>query len=124
MADKAARGTKRTCQSEDCKSHFYDLNRDPILCPICGEEYVLASGPVPEPEPVEKKPAKAKAEMADSDDDEAEDEADAAEDIEDIEDDDDIDDDNDAFLEDDEGDDDSVPGIIVGGTKKRGDDDT
>jgi uncharacterized protein (TIGR02300 family) len=30
---KAARGTKRVCQS--CGNKFYDLNRDPITCPIC-----------------------------------------------------------------------------------------
>jgi uncharacterized protein (TIGR02300 family) len=33
MSIKAARGTKRVCQS--CGSKFYDLNRDPITCPIC-----------------------------------------------------------------------------------------
>jgi uncharacterized protein (TIGR02300 family) len=33
MSLKAARGAKRTCQS--CGSRFYDLNRDPITCPIC-----------------------------------------------------------------------------------------
>lgn len=46
MATKQARGTKRTCQSEDCGSRFYDLNRNPIVCPICGSIYQLASGPV------------------------------------------------------------------------------
>lgn len=33
MSIKAARGTKRVCQS--CGSKFYDLNRTPITCPIC-----------------------------------------------------------------------------------------
>lgn len=33
MSTKAARGTKRVCQN--CGSKFYDLNRDPITCPIC-----------------------------------------------------------------------------------------
>ena len=33
MSLKAARGTKRVCQS--CGNKFYDLNRDPIRCPIC-----------------------------------------------------------------------------------------
>ncbi len=33
MSMKAARGTKRVCQS--CGSKFYDLNRDPITCPMC-----------------------------------------------------------------------------------------
>ena len=33
MSIRAARGTKRVCQN--CGSKFYDLNRDPIVCPIC-----------------------------------------------------------------------------------------
>lgn len=33
MSTKAARGTKRTCLG--CGNKFYDLNRDPITCPIC-----------------------------------------------------------------------------------------
>ncbi len=33
MSLKAARGTKRICQS--CGSKFYDLNREEIICPIC-----------------------------------------------------------------------------------------
>jgi len=39
MSSKAARGTKRTCQS--CSARFYDLNRDPIICPVCGAEFQL-----------------------------------------------------------------------------------
>lgn len=31
---KAARGTKRLC--EGCEVPFYDLGRDPIVCPACG----------------------------------------------------------------------------------------
>jgi uncharacterized protein (TIGR02300 family) len=46
MADKAARGTKRTCQNDECGSRFYDLNREPIVCPICGGIYQIAHGPV------------------------------------------------------------------------------
>ncbi|MBK9078331.1 MAG: FYDLN acid domain-containing protein [Hyphomicrobium sp.] len=38
----AKRGTKRLCQSEPCGLPFYDLNRDPIACPNCGEGYVPA----------------------------------------------------------------------------------
>ncbi|HWU00246.1 MAG TPA: TIGR02300 family protein [Terriglobales bacterium] len=30
-------GTKRTCQS--CSAHFYDLRKDPIVCPKCGTTY-------------------------------------------------------------------------------------
>lgn len=45
MASKAERGTKRTCQGSSCGARFYDLNRDPIVCPICGTAYHIASGP-------------------------------------------------------------------------------
>ncbi len=38
---KAARGTKRLCQG--CGGKFYDLNRNPIVCPLCGEEFVISS---------------------------------------------------------------------------------
>ena len=30
-------GVKRTCQS--CGARFYDLKRDPIMCPKCGAEF-------------------------------------------------------------------------------------
>lgn len=46
MASKQARGTKRTCQNEECGARFYDLNRTPIVCPICEELYVIASSPL------------------------------------------------------------------------------
>ena len=46
MATKQARGTKRTCQSSECGARFYDLNRNPIVCPICGTVYELASSPL------------------------------------------------------------------------------
>ncbi len=39
-ATKAARGTKRTCQNNDCGARFYDLAREPAECPICGTTYV------------------------------------------------------------------------------------
>ena len=45
MSTKAARGTKRTCQNPQCGSRFYDLNRDPIVCPICDTKYLIASAP-------------------------------------------------------------------------------
>ena len=44
-SNKQARGTKRTCQMSECGSRFYDLNRDPITCPICGSIYEIASNP-------------------------------------------------------------------------------
>jgi uncharacterized protein (TIGR02300 family) len=34
---KPARGTKRVCQS--CGARFYDLSRNPIVCPVCQTAY-------------------------------------------------------------------------------------
>jgi uncharacterized protein (TIGR02300 family) len=34
---KAAWGTKRTCQG--CGARFYDLGKDPITCPKCGQKH-------------------------------------------------------------------------------------
>lgn len=45
MASKAQRGTKRTCQNGSCGARFYDLNRDPIVCPMCSTTYVIAVAP-------------------------------------------------------------------------------
>jgi uncharacterized protein (TIGR02300 family) len=45
MSNKAERGMKRTCQNAECGSRFYDLNRDPITCPICGSVYQLSASP-------------------------------------------------------------------------------
>lgn len=47
MSTKAARGTKRTCQSNECGARFYDLNREPIACPICGTIYQIAHSALP-----------------------------------------------------------------------------
>jgi uncharacterized protein (TIGR02300 family) len=41
MSIKAERGTKRVCQS--CGGKFYDLNRDPITCPLCQSVYQMAA---------------------------------------------------------------------------------
>jgi uncharacterized protein (TIGR02300 family) len=50
LASKAERGTKRTCQNTECGKRFYDLNRDPIVCPICTTTYSLAAvAPPPAP---------------------------------------------------------------------------
>jgi hypothetical protein len=43
MSTKAERGTKRTCQNPECGSRFYDLSRDPIVCPICQTVLQLAT---------------------------------------------------------------------------------
>ena len=37
QANKAARGTKRLC--DVCQVRFYDLWRDPIVCPACGAQH-------------------------------------------------------------------------------------
>ena len=42
---KAQRGTKRTCQNPECGSRFYDLNRDPITCPVCSTVYAIPVSP-------------------------------------------------------------------------------
>jgi uncharacterized protein (TIGR02300 family) len=42
MSIKAERGTKRVCQS--CGGKFYDLNRDPIVCPLCQSVYQVSGG--------------------------------------------------------------------------------
>jgi uncharacterized protein (TIGR02300 family) len=60
MSTKAERGTKRTCQNSECGSRFYDLNRDPITCPVCSTVYQLAVSPLAvaaaAPAVVEEKP--------------------------------------------------------------------
>lgn len=63
MSTKAARGTKRTCQSNECGARFYDLNRDPIACPICGTIYVIAHATGPIAHLLDEKPRKAKKEL-------------------------------------------------------------
>ncbi len=113
MATKDARGTKRTCQSDECGERFYDLNRDPITCPICGTVYEIAhapqGAPVEEKKEEEKKPAKPAAPVdGDTPEDQIEDEADE---LADIETDDSIDDD-DTFLEEEEQDTGDVSTII------------
>jgi uncharacterized protein (TIGR02300 family) len=62
MSTKAERGTKRTCQNSECGSRFYDLNRDPIVCPICQTIYKLNVTPAEAaaaaaPAPSAKRPA-------------------------------------------------------------------
>ena len=42
---KSQRGTKRTCQNPECGSRFYDLNRDPITCPVCSTAYAIPVSP-------------------------------------------------------------------------------
>jgi len=125
---KQARGTKRTCQNEDCDSKFYDLNRDPIVCPSCQSVYKLAAVPEEEviPAPVVAEPKPAAATPAAADGEEVADEDDALVSLEDADaelgGDDDDDADDDTFLPDDDDDDTGVGDIVVGVEKE--DDDT
>ena len=41
---KALRGTKRVCHA--CAAPFYDLSREPIVCPSCGAHYVPDARPM------------------------------------------------------------------------------
>ncbi|MCE2522217.1 MAG: FYDLN acid domain-containing protein [Rhodobacteraceae bacterium] len=34
-------GAKRVCREEGCGARFYDLMRDPVICPKCGTELVV-----------------------------------------------------------------------------------
>jgi len=53
-------GTKRICAS--CGAKFYDLSRDPIVCPKCGTVYEVAAvparatAPKPAPAPAAEEP--------------------------------------------------------------------
>jgi uncharacterized protein (TIGR02300 family) len=40
-----ALGTKRICSG--CAAKFYDLGKDPIVCPTCETIYVIAKAPPP-----------------------------------------------------------------------------
>jgi uncharacterized protein (TIGR02300 family) len=130
----AARGTKRVCPS--CGARFYDLNRSPIICPVCQSVYQVAAPgrrsraavanavePVDENEEVEVETTE-DAEVISLEDAEESTEGDGAEaddeDIPDIAAEDDPElpddgDDDDTFLEDDEDDDDDRVSGLLGG---------
>lgn len=121
MATKAkkSRGIKRTCQNEECGVRFYDLERDPIICPMCGSEYVIAHAPEPPAkEEVEPKPDPnaAKAEGEDSETPAEEELVDTEADAAVADDDDNAADDT--FLEDDEEENGDVSGLLGGDKPK------
>jgi len=63
---KQAWGTKRQCPN--CGARFYDLNKDPIVCPKCQTVYEPEASKPPRrgrPAPVPKKPSPAEIEVAD-----------------------------------------------------------
>ncbi|WP_442755277.1 TIGR02300 family protein [Methylocystis sp. JAN1] len=105
-------GAKRQCQS--CATKFYDLNKDPIVCPKCGAIFQVAA--------LSRVVARAEADESETENenpdtvslDEVEAEESTAEAI-DVEDDVELDDDgeDDTFLEEEEGEDD-VSGLIDG----------
>jgi uncharacterized protein (TIGR02300 family) len=105
-------GAKRQCQS--CATKFYDLNKDPIVCPKCGTVFqVAALSRVPAR--VEEDESDLEKESVDTvslDEVEAEE---AAAEVIDVEDEVELDDagDDDTFLEEEEGEDD-VSGLIDG----------
>ena len=126
MSMKSERGTKRTCQSASCGSRFYDLSRNPIVCPICGTVYEMmtttalgAMAPAAEKVP-RRAPKKPEIVVVPTPGDAPDVEADDA--LAEIETDDEAIDDNDdeTFLEAEEEDGGDVSGIL-GGTVKEGD---
>ena len=109
---KPEMGTKRQCGS--CGAKFFDLNRDPILCPKCGTTFqataptrMAARAVVPDDD--EKEPDAA-ADLVPLEDADAPDALADVADVEDVEADDTPDD---TFLEEEEGGDD-VSGLIDG----------
>lgn len=129
-------GTKRTCAN--CGNKFYDLKRDPIICPACGTvfEVVVQKPRASAPKPAAPAPAPAAVAPAEDEDDveaveekaelvplETADEEvadtgtvviddDADDDGDDVIKDDDDDDDDDTFLAEDDEEDDDVADII------------
>lgn len=61
MADKAKRGTKRVCGG--CGAKFYDLNREPVICPLCETVFEIKKNEAkPRKEPVKQEKPKPEAE--------------------------------------------------------------
>jgi uncharacterized protein (TIGR02300 family) len=117
-------GSKRTCQN--CGTKFFDLSKDPILCPKCGTVFQVVAAPstrasraaaARDDEEVETETGAEVVALEDADavDDgkvapaATDDDADA-----DVEDDTTADDDDDTFLEDEEEDDADVSDLIDG----------
>jgi uncharacterized protein (TIGR02300 family) len=107
-------GGKRQCLT--CATKFYDLNRDPILCPKCGAVFQVAplarvaARPMDEETETEKDETEV---VSLSEVEDAENKPDAIEIDDDVEID-DADEADDTFLEEEEGEDDDVAGLIDG----------
>ncbi|MCB1377308.1 MAG: TIGR02300 family protein [Alphaproteobacteria bacterium] len=124
---KAELGTKRTCPS--CAARFYDLLKEPIVCPKCGANFIAPSilpskGDMPAmaPAPKQRETETEDRETADVElvsledaeaPDEADDETAGIEDVDLGEDADDSDED-DTFLVEEEEDGDNVSGLLDG----------
>lgn len=106
-------GAKRQCHS--CATKFYDLNKDPIVCPKCGTIFQVAamSRAVARTQDDESEVEKENPDTVSLDEVEAEETAAEAIDVEDDVELDDAADEDDTFLEEEEGEDD-VSGLIDG----------
>ncbi len=134
---KAELGTKRTCPS--CATRFYDLLKNPIVCPKCGVTFIAATllpsksdmpAPVqaPKPREVEKETEDAPdvelvsleevEEPGQDDETAAIEDVDLGEEAEDAE-----GEENDAFLEEEEEDGGDVSGLLDGGPTPGGKED-
>ncbi len=132
-------GIKRLCES--CESKFYDLQRDPIVCPKCGTTFVEAKPAAKRAKPVASKDTASKdqentepekeenaelvsledadEERGAGDDDNDNDESDIDIDAVDVDlndDDDEEESDKDSFLEDDDEDSPNVSDLVGGAT--------
>ena len=111
-------GSKHQCQN--CGAKFFDLNKDPIVCPKCGTVFQGAAARVrPAAKPDEEETevaAPAGVDMVSLDEVEASEEKAAEPAVDDIEVEEDADDDaaDDPFLEEEEEDDDDVSNLIDG----------
>lgn len=131
---KAELGTKRTCPS--CAARFYDLLKEPIVCPKCGATFIAPSilpskgdmpamAPAPKPrETVSDELETADVELVSLEDAEAPDDADdETAGIEDVDlGDDDAGDDTDTFLVEEEEEGDSMSSLIDGGPSGKDED--
>jgi uncharacterized protein (TIGR02300 family) len=108
-------GSKRQCQN--CGAKFFDLNRDPIVCPKCGTVFqgapARAQQAAPKEEETDEAAATGDAELISLEDAETPEEKVAAAIDDDVE----VEDDDsaeDTFLEEEEEEDDDVSGLIDG----------
>jgi len=109
-------GTKRQCQA--CGAKFFDLNKDPIVCPKCGTVFqgaaMRARAATKEDEEDTEMVAPAGVDLVSLDEVEAGEEKVAETVVEDIDVEDDAADEDDSFLEEEEEDEDDVSNLIDG----------